>query len=80
VSLLNPPSDGKVRRCVEVLNIYTTKERKYITPAIPTTTSRFGPSGSLKKINIAREHTRDVIPSMNNEIFFDLKYIYVLVI
>jgi hypothetical protein len=55
------------------------KERKYTITAIPITTSRFGPSGSLKKRNITREHMRDVRPRVSNEVFFDLKYIPVII-
>ncbi len=43
--------------------------------AITTTTRRFGPSGSLKNRNIAREHTRDVMPKMSKEDLFDLRFI-----
>ena len=48
--------------------------------AIPITTSKFGPSGSLKNKNITLEHAIDVIPKISNEVFFDLKYIFVIIL
>lgn len=50
-----------------------------MTPAKTVTIKRFGPSGSSIHKNIVREHTRDVIPKINSEIFFDLKYILVII-
>jgi hypothetical protein len=47
--------------------------------AIPITTSKFGPSGSLKRKNITLEHRMDVIPKISNEVLFDLKYIFVTI-
>lgn len=47
-----------------------------MTPAKTVTIKRFGPSGSSIHKNIVREHTRDVIPKINSETFFDLKYIF----
>lgn len=58
------------------LNKHIAKDKKYIITAIPITTRRFGPSGSLKKKNITLEHTTDVIPNISSGIFFDLKYIF----
>jgi hypothetical protein len=43
-----------------------------MTAAVTVTTSRFGPSGSLKKKNIALELRRAVIPSSISEVLFDL--------
>ncbi len=43
--------------------------------AIPITTTKFGPSGSLKRENIIFESTIDVIPNIINEVFFDLEFI-----
>lgn len=60
---------------IEGLNKYIAKDKKYMIPAIPITTRRFGPSGSSKKKNIVREHTIAVMPKISNENFFDLKYI-----
>jgi len=81
---LRPVSDKK-ERCrnilfVEGLNKYTANDKKYIMAAIPITTRRFGPSGSLKNKNIILEHTIDVIPRISNEIFFDLKYMSVVIL
>lgn len=42
--------------------------------------SKFGPSGSLKNENIALEHAIDVIPKIINEVFFDSKYIFVIIL
>ena len=48
--------------------------------AIPITTSKFGPSGSLKNKNSALEHKIAVIPKISKEICFDLKYIFVIIL
>jgi hypothetical protein len=42
--------------------------------------SKFGPSGSLIKKKNALEHTIDVIPKISNETFFDLKFMFVIVV
>ena len=47
--------------------------------AITVTMSKLGPSGSLKNTNSALEHTMEVMPKMINEVFFDLKYMVVIV-
>lgn len=64
---------------VEGLNKYVAKDRKYMTTAITITTRRLGPSVSLKNKNIALEHTMAVIPKISNEIFFDLKYMFLII-
>ena len=61
-------------------NKYTVKDKKYRTSANTVTMSKFGPSGSLKKKNIALEHTRAVMAKIINEVFFDLKYMFVIVL
>ena len=61
------------------LDKYSAKDKQYTIPANTVTTSRFGPSGSLKNENIGLENTIAVIPSMINEIFFDLKYIFTII-
>ena len=76
-SLLRPVNDKDGR--VEGFNKYTAKDKKYTITAIPITTNKFGPSGSLKNKNITLEHTIDVTPKMSNGIFFDLKYMYVII-
>jgi hypothetical protein len=68
-SLLIPIND------TEELNKYIVKDKKYMITAIPITTSRFGPSGSLKHKNINLESKTDVTNKISNDIFFDLKYI-----
>src|SRR5678815_3927662 len=60
-------------RLVEGMNDHTIKDAKYRITANPVTTRRFGPSGSLKRKNNTLEHTRDVMPRISNEAFFDLK-------
>ena len=62
---------------VKGLYTYAIKDRPYTTRAITALTSRFVPSGSLKNINIVLENTIEVIPKINNENFFDLKYIII---
>ncbi|HCC06366.1 TPA: hypothetical protein DEP94_03355 [Candidatus Nomurabacteria bacterium] len=56
------------------LNEYILKDKKYMTTAITVTIRRFGPSGSSKKKNIAREERRDVMNKIMRDVFFDLKY------
>ena len=63
----------------EGLNKYVAKDKKYIATATPITTRRFGPSGSLKNKNIFLEHAIAVIPKISKEIFFDLKYIFLII-
>jgi len=46
--------------------------------ASPITTSKFGPSGSLKNKNSNLEHARDIIPKISNEVFFDVKYVLII--
>ena len=60
----------------EKLNKYDDKDTTYTIAAITITMRRFGPSGSLKDRNIILEQAIDVIPRMNSEVFFDLKYIF----
>lgn len=45
-----------------------------MTSAKPATIRRFGPSGSLKKKNSILEQMMAVAANIINEIFFDLKY------
>ena len=66
-----------LRPVVEGMNDHTIKDEKYRITAIPVTTRRFGPSGSLKSKNNVLEHTRDVIPRISNDVFFELKRISV---
>jgi hypothetical protein len=60
------------------LNEYAAKDKKYTIAAIPITTRRFGPSGSLKNKKITLEHTMDVMPRISRGVFFDLKCIFIL--
>ena len=55
-------------------------ERKYTIAAATVTMSKFGPSGSLKKKNIALEDTRAVMIKIIIEVFFDLKFIPVIIL
>jgi hypothetical protein len=68
------------RSVAEEWNAYIVTERRYTIAAVPITTSKFGPSGSLKKENIALAHTMDVMPNISNEIFFDLNNILVVIV
>lgn len=54
---------------------YATRDNKYTISAIPITTSKFGPSGSLKSANNTREHAMDVNPRIKSEASLDLKSI-----
>lgn len=69
-----------LRAMVEEVNIYTSNDRKYMIAAIPILTTKFAPSGSLKNKNIIFEQTIDVIPKINNGVFFDVKYISVIIL
>lgn len=63
---------------IERSNQYTTRDGNQTNSAITAIISKFGPSGSLKDTSIVLEQTKDVIPSIRSEIFFDLKYIICL--
>ena len=69
--LLKPFNDKR-------LNKYTNNDKKYTITAIPITTNKFEPSGSLKNKNKTFEHKIDVIAKMSNDIILDLKYILVI--
>jgi len=56
----------------ETLNKYADKDIENMTAAATVTTSRFGPSGSLKKKNSALEQRRAVMPRRKREALFDL--------
>jgi len=71
-SLLRPTAEG--------INKYAPKDKKYRIAAIPVTTSKFGPSGSLKNTNIILEHASAVIANISSEVFFDVKYISSLLV
>jgi len=62
------------------LNIYAEKDKKNITSARPATIKRFGPSGSLKKKNRILEQMMAVAANIINEIFFDLKYRFAILL
>jgi hypothetical protein len=66
-----------LRPVVEGMNDHTIKDEKYRIAAIPVTTRRFGPSGSLKSKNNVLEHTRDVIARISKDDFFELKSIFI---
>lgn len=53
----------------EVLRAYAAKDSTYTMTAATITTSKFGPSGSLKKKNSVLENTMAVMPNMNIECF-----------
>jgi hypothetical protein len=55
-------------------NRYAAEDKRNIASAKPVTTTRFGPSESLKKNNNSLEHTMAVAANSSNDIFFDLKY------
>lgn len=69
-----------LRAVVPGLNRYDIKDKKYTITAVTITTNKFGPSGSLKNQNIALEHMADVINKIINEAFFDVKYIFVIIL
>ena len=69
-----------MRPVVEESNKYAAKDKKYTSIATPATMSKFGPSGSLKNKNSALEHAKDVAAKIATEIFFEIKYIAVIVL
>jgi hypothetical protein len=69
-----------LRPVAEELNKNTGKDKKYMIAAITVTTNKFGPSGSLKNKNIVLEHTMEVILRISKEVFFDLKYMFIIIL
>lgn len=61
--------------CAKDFHEYATSDSAYTIAPATTTTKRFGPSGSLKNENMARELSRAVIARMVSETFFDVKFI-----
>jgi hypothetical protein len=55
-------------------NRYTVEDKRNTANAKPATTTRFGPSGSLKKKSSSLEQIRAVAARITNEIVLDLKY------
>lgn len=64
-----------LRPIIEGVNKYTVKDNKHRMSAIPVTINKLAPSGSLKDKNSSLEHATAVTAKINNEVFFDLKYI-----
>jgi hypothetical protein len=62
------------------LNIYAAEDNKYTASAKPATIKRFGPSGSLKTKNSILEQMMAVAANIINEIFFDLKYRFAMLL
>ncbi len=54
-------------------NRSTNKDGMNIINAIPTTTNKFGPSGSLMKKKTILDKTRDVTAKMRNEVFLSMR-------
>lgn len=65
---------------IEKLNKYIVKDKKYTIIAITITISKFAPSGSLKDQNSIFEHTIAVIAKIINEVFFEFKYMPVIIL
>ena len=62
------------------LKIYAAEDKKNTARAKPATIKRFGPSGSLKKKNNILEQMMAVAANIINEIFFDLKYRFAMLL
>lgn len=60
--------------------MYAAEDKRYTASARAATIKRFGPSGSLKKKNSILEQMMAVAANMINEIFFDLKYGFAMVL
>jgi hypothetical protein len=61
-------------------NIYAAEDKRNTASARPVTIKRFGPSRSLKKKNNILEQMIAVTANIINEIFFDLKYRFALLL
>jgi hypothetical protein len=59
-------------------NKYAATDNKYTANANTVTIKRLGPSESLKKMKSALLQTMAVATNINKEIFFDLKYRFVI--
>jgi hypothetical protein len=62
------------------LNIYAAEDKRNTASARPATTKRLGPSGSLKKKNNILEQMMAVTANIINEILFDLKYRFAMLL
>lgn len=62
------------------LNRYIAEDKRYTSSAKPKTIKRFGPSGSLKKKNNILEQMMAVAANSINEILFDLKYRFAMLL
>ncbi len=62
------------------LNIYAAEDKINTVSARAATINRFGPSGSLKKKNNILEQTIAVAANIINEICFDLKYRFAMLL
>ena len=65
---------------MEGLNTYAANDKKNTAIARPATIKRFGPSLSLKNKNSIQEQMMAVAPNIINEIFFDLKYMFAMLL
>jgi hypothetical protein len=68
---MKTPNKSLLGAVVGELNTYASKDTQNMIAAAPITTSKFGPSGSLKSKNITLDNVKAVMPKMSNEIFFD---------
>jgi hypothetical protein len=62
-----------LRPIIDELNKDTVKDKRYTTIAITMTTNRFGPSGSFINKNIVLVKMIEVIPKINDGIFFEVR-------
>ena len=69
-----------LRPVIEGINEHTNTDAKYRTIAKTIIMSKFGPSGSLKDMNIVLEDAIAVNPRIINEAFFDVKCIFVIIL
>ncbi|WP_143065179.1 hypothetical protein [Mucilaginibacter gossypiicola] len=61
-------------------NVYAVHDNKYTTSAATATIKGFGPSGSLKKRKSSLEQTIAATAKIINEIVFDLKYRFAMLL
>lgn len=62
------------------LNTYAAADKRYTASARTATIKRFGPSGPLKEKNSNLEQIKAVAANIINEVFFDLKYRFVMLL
>lgn len=66
---MSTASQNLLDSLAEEPNAYAVRDTVYTIAVATRTTSKFGPSGSLKKANSVLENTTEVMPKMSSERF-----------